>query len=76
VHAGVTDKRPDGPLEPDVGTCKEGFVDDENFSNPRREIARDRLIDVRRHAHSGETAAILAQRGARLATFGFGVSYF
>lgn len=38
-------------------------MEDENLFDPRREIARDRLIEVLRHAHSGETAAILAYGG-------------
>ncbi len=36
---------------------------DEILFDPRPQIARDCLIEVLRHAHSGETAAILAYRG-------------
>ena len=38
-------------------------MNDEILFDPRPQIACDRLIELLRHAHSGETAAILAYRG-------------
>ncbi len=38
-------------------------MSEETPFDPRPQIARERLIEVLRHAHSGETAAILAYRG-------------
>lgn len=38
-------------------------MDDETLFDPRPGIARNHLIEVLRHAHSGETAAIFAYRG-------------
>lgn len=38
-------------------------MDDEIIFDPTPRIARDCLIEVLRHAHSGETAAIFAYRG-------------